>query len=205
MSFSEDDEEAVKRNLIKLKEECLKPNPSKTDLIPLQRSTFSSRREFILSGLDTANDILEEHPVLHLSFAVSDYIHCIVAYFIQPCTCFFIQVEIEMDLILSQKDTFKKAMANWAKLVPAIIKYSESFSGKIGDGLKKIRDENQGMLHKFCVQIGRYITDQLICSDDLNQSAFLLLVNLFGKKEAKTKQEPLKFAYVKCKVGHLIC
>ena len=146
LSFSEDDEEAVKRNLIKLKEECMKPNPSKTDLIPLQRSTFSSRSEFILSGLDTANDILEEHPVLHLSFAVSDYIHCIVAYFIQPCTCFFIQVEIEMDLILSQKDTFKKAMANWAKLGPAIIKYSESFSGKIGDGLKKIRDENQGML-----------------------------------------------------------
>ncbi len=73
LSFSEDDDVAVQRNSSKLKEECLKPNP---DIIPLQRSTFSIRREFILSGLDPSNDILsndilEEHPVLCLPFAVS--------------------------------------------------------------------------------------------------------------------------------------
>ena len=71
LSFSEDDDVAVQRNLPKLKEECLKANPSKSDVIPLQRSTFTSRREFILSGLDSTSDILEEHPVLCLPFAVS--------------------------------------------------------------------------------------------------------------------------------------
>ncbi len=71
LSFSEDDEVAVQRNSLKLKEECLKPNPVKSDIIPLQRSTFTMRREFILSGLDPSNDILEEHPVLRLPFAVS--------------------------------------------------------------------------------------------------------------------------------------
>lgn len=55
-----------------------------------------------------------------------------------------------MDLILSQKDTFKKAMTNWTRLVPAIIKYS--FTGKMGEGLKKIREENQGMFVKLVLE-----------------------------------------------------
>ena len=45
------------------------------------------------------------------------------------------------------------------------------------------------------------VHDLCIYSLDLNECAFLLLVNLFGKREPKTKQEPLKFAYNKCKVG----
>ena len=51
-----------------------------------------------------------------------------------------------MDLILSQKDTFKKAVLNWAKLVPGIQKYSESFTGKAGESLKKIRQNEEGMM-----------------------------------------------------------
>ncbi len=50
-----------------------------------------------------------------------------------------------MDLIVSQKNAFKKAVLNWAKLVPAIHKYSESFTGKAGESLKKIR-ENEGII-----------------------------------------------------------
>ncbi len=49
------------------------------------------------------------------------------------CLC---KVELEMDLILSQKD----------KLVPGIQKYSESFTGKAGESLKKIRENEEGMM-----------------------------------------------------------
>ncbi len=71
LSFSEDDEVAVQCNSLKLKERMPKTQPCQVGHIPLQRSTFSMRREFILSGLDPSNDILEEHPVLRLPFAVS--------------------------------------------------------------------------------------------------------------------------------------
>ncbi len=64
----------MQRNIKKLKEESLKPNPAKSSIIPLQKSTFNLRREFILSGLDKTEEILDEHPVLKLPFAVSCFI-----------------------------------------------------------------------------------------------------------------------------------
>lgn len=48
-----------------------KLNEESISVFPLQRVTFTSRREFILAGLDPTHDILEENPVLRLPFAVS--------------------------------------------------------------------------------------------------------------------------------------
>lgn len=39
-----------------------------------------------------------------------------------------------MDMILSENDT---AVLQWSKLVPAVISYSESCSGKSGEALRK--------------------------------------------------------------------
>lgn len=49
-----------------------------------------------------------------------------------------------MDLVTDQNDCFKKAVEKWKNIGPAIINYSESFSGKLGSTLKKVRDDNQG-------------------------------------------------------------
>ena len=108
-----------------------------------------------------------------------------------------------MDLILSQQDSFKKALVNWNKLVPAIQKHSESFSGKSGELLKKIREEHYGQVPNYmCTYVYYYDANSFTDSDD--EGAFMLLVSIFGKKEAKTKQEPLKFAYNKCKVRYVL-
>ena len=61
----------VSRSRAKLCEEAVKPAPFKATVLSLQRPTFATRREFILSGLDSVGAILEQHPVLHLPFAVS--------------------------------------------------------------------------------------------------------------------------------------
>ena len=66
-----EDEVGVSRSQAKLCEEAVKPTPSKASVLSLQRPTFATRREFILSGLDSVGAILEQHPVLHLPFAVS--------------------------------------------------------------------------------------------------------------------------------------
>lgn len=42
-------------------------------------------------------------------------------------------------------------------------------------------------------------------TDEIDQCAFLLLINIFGKKDPKTKQDPIKFVYNKCKVSHIDC
>ena len=77
LQFGESDEVAISRNKAKLNEEAVKPNPSKTAILPLQRLTYASRRDLILSGLDSVADILKEHPVLHLPFAVSLMLMCV--------------------------------------------------------------------------------------------------------------------------------
>ena len=61
------------------------------------------------------------------------------------------QLELEMDLVIDQNDCFKKAMEKWKNVVPAIISYSESFSGKLGETLKKVRDDHQGETLKLCI------------------------------------------------------
>lgn len=104
-----------------------------------------------------------------------------------------------MDLVLDQNDCFKKAVEKWKIIVPAIIHYSESFSGKVGKILKKVRDDNEG---EYCVcvrvcasiQWFSFYLDEELC-------AFIILVKIIGKKEPRTKEDPLLFAFAKCKVA----
>ncbi len=108
-----------------------------------------------------------------------------------------------MDMILAEKDIFKKAAEKWCKIVPAITSYSESFNGKSDDALKKLREDNQSM-HGIglIIFLGVIINFNATLSqtDDADECAFLLLVNILGKKDSKTKQEAFVYAYHKCKV-----
>ena len=113
-----------------------------------------------MSGLDPIESIVEQHPVLHHSFAL----------------------EVELDLITDNKDLIKKAMEKWRKIVPAVLKFSESFTGKYSGTLKAIRD-----VHK---------DDE---EDDL--CAFTLLVKHLGKKDTKSKEDPIALAFEKCKLN----
>ena len=54
-----------------------------------------------------------------------------------------------MDLVIDQPDSFRKAVERWKKMVPAIMKFSESFSGKFSETLKAIRDDHQGIYACF--------------------------------------------------------
>ena len=54
------------------------------------------------------------------------------------------QLEVELDLITDNKDLIKKAMEKWRKIVPAVLKFSESFTGKYSGTLKAIRDVHKG-------------------------------------------------------------
>ena len=40
-----------------------------------------------------------------------------------------LQLESELDLITDNKDLIKKAMEKWRKIVPAVLKFSESLTG----------------------------------------------------------------------------
>ena len=63
----------------------------------------------------------------------------------------FFQLELETDLVVDHSDCFKKAIEKWKNIVPAIISYSESFTGKFGETLKKVRDDHQGEPFKLCI------------------------------------------------------
>ena len=51
-----------------------------------------------------------------------------------------LQLEFELDLITENKDFIKKAMEKWRKIVPAVLKFSESLTGKYSVTLEVIRD-----------------------------------------------------------------
>ena len=55
-----------------------------------------------------------------------------------------LQHEFELDLITDNEDFIKKAMEKWRKIVPAVLKFSESLTGKCSDTLKAIRDVHKG-------------------------------------------------------------
>ena len=55
-----------------------------------------------------------------------------------------LQLECELDLITDNKDFIKKAMEKWRKIFPAVLKFSESLTGKYSDTLKAIRDIHNG-------------------------------------------------------------
>ena len=55
-----------------------------------------------------------------------------------------LQLELELDLITDNQDLITKAMEKWRKNVPAVLKFSESFTGKYSDTLKAIRDVHKG-------------------------------------------------------------
>ena len=55
-----------------------------------------------------------------------------------------LELESELDLITGNKDFIKKAMENWRKIFPAVLKFSESLTGKYSDTLKAIRDVHKG-------------------------------------------------------------
>lgn len=57
------------------------------------------------------------------------------------CVC-PVQLELEMDLIIDQTDSM--TVKSGEKVVPAVIKFSDSFTGKIGESMKSIKDKHNG-------------------------------------------------------------
>ena len=123
----EDDEITIQRNYDKLQKELAEKNPKKEIVLALARQTFSFQRRCVLSDNTSvlASQLLDKFGELNKVYVVSETLDTWLDMY-SYCALIF-QIQQDIDLVLTKRDTFKLALADWqTKWVPAILQYGET-------------------------------------------------------------------------------
>ena len=128
----EEDAESIQQHTSAMVAEMSKKKPREHVILPLLKSTFSARRDYVTSTDRTdVREILEEYPALHLPSAVSKvqfccsfHILCISVYDLIFLFC-FLQIEQDMSIMFDGENVKESFQANWNGYVTAILTYTE--------------------------------------------------------------------------------